>query len=58
MTTPLAFSTPSSSVPPSTSAGGVTLEAVMAQLEPMNARLDTLIIKLYQVSTRVGRIAR
>ena len=38
--------------------GGVTLEAVMAQLQRMDARLDTLSDELCQVNTRVGRIAR
>ena len=39
-------------------AGGVTLEAIMAQLVCMDARLDTLSDELCQVNTRVGRIAR
>ena len=47
---------------PSTSApslvDGVTLEAIMAQLQRMDARLDTLSDELCQVNTRVGRIAR
>ena len=43
---------------PSSSAGRVTLEATMAQLVRMNARLDTLSDELCQVNTRVGRIAR
>ena len=30
----------------------------MAQLQCMDARLDTLSTELYQVNTRVGRIAR
>ena len=30
----------------------------MAQLQRIDARLDTLITKLYQVNTHVGRIAR
>ena len=30
----------------------------MAQLQRMDARLNTLIIELYQVNTRVGHIAR
>ena len=38
--------------------GGVTLKAVMAQLQRMDARLNTLIIELYQVNTRVGHIAQ
>ena len=31
---------------------------IMAQLQRMDARLDTLSTKLYQVNVRVGRIAR
>ena len=50
--TPLAFLAPSSST------GGVTLEAIMAQLVHMDARLDTLSDELCQVNTCVGRIAR
>ena len=38
--------------------GEVTLEAIMAQLVHMDARLDTLSDELFQVNTRVGRIAR
>ena len=30
----------------------------MAQLECMDARLDTLTIEMYQVNTHTGRIAR
>ena len=30
----------------------------MAQLQRMDARLDTFTTKLYQVNTRIGRIAR
>ena len=47
---------PSTSAP--SSAGGVTLEAIMAQLQHMNARLDTLIDELCQVNTCISRIAR
>ena len=47
---------------PSTSApslsGDVMLEAIIAQLQCMDACLDTLNDELCQVSTRVGRIAR
>ena len=43
---------------PSTSVGGVTLDAIMAQLQRMNACLDTLSTELYQVNTCVGHIAR
>ena len=49
--TPPAYSAPSSL------AGGVTLEVVMAQLQRMDARLDTLSDELCQVNTGVGRIA-
>ena len=41
--TPLASTAPSTSAP-SSSAGGMTLEAIMAQLVRMDARLDTLVI--------------
>ena len=49
-------SAPSTSAPPSS--GDVTLEDIMAQLQHMDARLDTLYTELYQVNVRVGRIAR
>ena len=54
--TPLACSIPSTSTPFS-SAGGVTLEAIMAQLKCMEAHLNALTTKLYQVNTHVGSIA-
>ena len=38
--------------------GDVTLGEVMAHLQRMDARLDTLSTELYQVNIRVGRIAR
>ena len=41
MAIPLASTAPSTSTP-SSSAGGVTLEAIMAQLVRKDARLDTL----------------
>ena len=50
-------SAPSTSTPSSTM-GDVTLGDVMAQLQRMDARLDTLSTRLYQVNVRVGRIAR
>ena len=50
--TPLAFLAPSSST------GGVTLEAIMAQLVHMDACLDTLSDKLCQVNTRAGLITQ
>ena len=36
----------------------MTLKAIMAQLQHMDACLDTLTIKLYQVNTCVGHIAQ
>ena len=57
MTAPLASTAPSTSVP-SSLVGGVTLEAIMAQLERMDVCLDTLSDELCQVNTCVGRIAR
>ena len=55
-TTPSASSAPSTSAPLS-SAGGATLEAIMAQLVRMDARLDTLSDKLCHANTCVSRIA-
>ena len=49
-------STPSASAPSSSS--DVSLEDVMAQLQCMDARLDTLSMELYQVNVHVSRIAR
>ena len=43
---------------PFTATGGVTLDAIMAQLQRMDAFLDTLSTKLYQVNTCVGHITR
>ena len=57
MVTPLARSTPSTSAP-SSSMGGMTLEAIVAQLEHMDARLGTLNDELCQVNTHVSCIAR
>ena len=62
-TTDPAASTILSSLAPSTFApsslgGGVTLEAIMAQFQCMDARLDTLNDELCQVNTHVGHIAR
>ena len=50
-------SAPSTSAP-SSSVSGVTLDAIMAQLQRMDARLDTLTNELCQVNTHVSRIAR
>ena len=57
MAAPPTPSAPSTSTP-FTSTGGVTLDAIMAQLQRMDACLDTLFTKLYQVNTHVGCIAR
>ena len=58
---PSSHSAPSCYVPyasaPSAS-GDVSLGDVMAQLQRMDTRLDTLSTKLYQVNVRVGHIAR
>ena len=54
--TPLASSVPSTFAP-SSSTGGVTLKVVMAQLQRLDAHLDTLSDELCQVNTRVDRIA-
>ena len=56
VTPPTSFA--SSTSAPSSSAGGVTFEAIMAQLVRMDACLNTLSDELCQVDTRVGRIAR
>ena len=53
MTTPPAHSAPSFS-----SASGVMLQAIMVQLERMDAHLDTLTTKLYQVNTCVSHISQ
>ena len=50
-------SAPSTSTP-SSSMGDVTLGDIMTQLQRMNARLDTLSTKLYQVNIRVSRITQ
>ena len=36
----------------------MTLDAIMAQFQRMDAYFDTLSTELYQVHTRVGRVAR
>ena len=38
--------------------GGVTFDAIMVQLQCMDAHLDTLSDEQCQVNTRVGRIAQ
>ena len=55
--TPPASSAPSTFAP-SSLAGGVTLEVVIAQLQCMDAHLNTLSDELCHVNTRVGCIAR
>ena len=50
-------SAPSTSTP-SSSTGGVTLDVIMAQIQRMDAHLDTLGDELCQVNTCVGCIAR
>ena len=50
-------SAPSTSAPPSSSSD-LSLGDIMAQLQHMDARLDTLSTELYQVNVRVGRIER
>ena len=56
-TSPAASVVPSSSAP-SSSTGDVTLEAIMAQLKCMDARLDTISDELCQVNTCVNHIAQ
>ena len=41
-----------------TACNDVTLKVIMAQLQHMDARLDTFSDELCQVTTRVGRIAQ
>ena len=60
--TPPSWPTPSCSTrptfAPSSSSSDVSLGYIMAQLQCMDTRLDTLSTELYQVNVRVGRIAR
>ena len=62
LTAPPSRSTQSQSAPsisaPSSSTNDVSLGDIMAQLQRMDARLDTLSTELYQVNIRVCRIAR
>ena len=58
MVTPPTHSIPSTFAPSSSSAGGVTLEAIMAQLQRMDTHLDTLTDEMSQVTTCVGHIAQ
>ena len=59
---PPSRSAPSRSAPntsaPSSAMGDVTFGDIMAQLQHMDARLDTLSTELYQVNVHVGCIAR
>ena len=58
---PSSYSVPSRSTPstsaPSSSTSDVTLGDLMAQLQCMDAHIDTLFTELYQVNIRVGYIA-
>ena len=56
--TDLATPTVPSTFAPSSSSGGVTFEAIMAQLQHMDARLDTLSDELCQVNNCVSCIAQ
>ena len=61
MTDPTASTVPSSSTPSSSTTGGVILEAIMEQLQQMQAnfggRLDYLIDEMSYMNNRVGCIA-
>ena len=54
---PVASVVPSTSAP-SSSAAGVTLKAIMAQLQWMDTCLDYLTEEICQMNTQVGCIAR
>ena len=54
---PSSHSAPSASAP-SSSSGDVTLKDILAQLQRMDAHLNTFSTELYQVHVRVGCIAR
>ena len=57
--TPSSYSAPSRSTPSTfapSSSGDVSLGDVMAQLQRMDARLDTLSTELYQVNVHVSRL--
>ena len=56
-TNPPTFTVPSTFAP-SSLVGGVTLKAIMAQFQCMDAHLDTLSDELCEVNTYVGRIAQ
>ena len=61
LATPSSCFAPSRSAPSTSafsSSGDVSLGDVMAQLQCMDARLDTLSTELYQVNVRVDRITR
>ena len=60
-TAPSSRSAPSRSIPSAfapSSSGDVFLGDVLAQLQRMDARLDTLSTELYQVNICVGRIVQ
>ena len=54
---PATSDVPSSSAPSTSTVGGVTLKAIMAQLQCMDARLDSLTDEICQVNTCLGCIA-
>ena len=54
---PATSDVPSSSAPSTSTTGGVTLKAIMAQLQCMDARLDSLTDEMCQVNTCLGCIA-
>ena len=58
MTDPATFAVPSSSAPSTSAASGMTLKTIMAQLQRMDARLDSLTDEMCQVNTCVGHITR
>ena len=58
MTSDLAASTGPSTSASSSSFDGVTLKAIIAQLQCMDALIDIVSAKLCQVNTCVSRIAR
>ena len=60
-TTPSSHSKPSRSVPSASAPSStcdVSLGDIMAQLQRMDARLDTLSTELYQVNVCISRIER
>ena len=50
------YSSAPSTFAPSFSTAGVTLNAIMEQLQQMDAYLDYLSDEMYQINTRIGHI--